>query len=78
MKNILSWDANSPVVAMFWARTPPAERARAYAPLEDILRGDLYPALKGRSSFLPPATFVEEQVVMEVVSLERLYRVFER
>lgn len=66
----------SEVVADCYSRPPPQHDEASFRTFERVVKHTLLPAT--RSSFEPPQSFVEESVVQEIASLERLYRTFER
>jgi hypothetical protein len=49
-----------------------------YQRLRDTLQHSLFPAFKQGAPFFPPTDFLEDQVIVQVAGLERLYKEFER
>jgi DNA mismatch repair protein MLH1 len=46
--------------------------------LRHVLQNMIFPAFKLQSHFYPPADFIDDRVIVQVASLDNLYKVFER
>jgi DNA mismatch repair protein MutL len=46
--------------------------------LRHVLQNVIFPSFKLQSTFYPPADFIDDRVIVQVASLDNLYKVFER